>query len=253
MASDSEFVAGTIEDVLIAMANGLAEAQEKLNSLDPFDSFGRPLPQYHMPYMDFNLKITVQSLSAAQFSASQSGGGLVSGGDVEAANGIAATQKMRTDLAPLTSSKLAMLVGMPKTGGVEANQREIISTISGRFVSVPPADGMPQVMLSATVTKGNGAKAYTVTLTARFGDGTAAAGRVIEANIDTAATMMAGAVAALTFTATDIVSAGSVVTDAAGMAVFAVDLSPIIVPAVKEVHLLFNLGPVKARAMVGGA
>ena len=63
MSDQSQFVAGSIEDILLAMAEGLADAQDRLNLLDPFDAYGRPRPQYHVPYLDFDLKVYAQTRS----------------------------------------------------------------------------------------------------------------------------------------------------------------------------------------------
>ena len=49
MSGESEFVAGSIEEILTALASGITDAQQRLNTLEPFDEFGRPRPQYHLP------------------------------------------------------------------------------------------------------------------------------------------------------------------------------------------------------------
>ena len=61
MDDDNRLVAESIEELLVALASGVREAQEALNEAEPIDSFGRPMPAYHIPYLDFELGVDVET------------------------------------------------------------------------------------------------------------------------------------------------------------------------------------------------
>jgi hypothetical protein len=106
MSDGSQFVAESLEELLVAIADGVREAQAALSQAPPFDAYGRPVPTYHLPYLDFNLKIDLQTVET------QSGARLL---------------------------KIMPLGNMPQKNQAS----EITSSLSGRFVAIPPGEGLP--------------------------------------------------------------------------------------------------------------
>lgn len=63
--SDGQFISDTIESVLVGMAESLRDAQEALTQSAPLDQYGRPLPQYHIPHLDFEIGFELESETKA--------------------------------------------------------------------------------------------------------------------------------------------------------------------------------------------
>ncbi len=59
--SEGKFVAGSIGELLVAIAAGVRDAQDALNSAPPLDAFGRPAPTYHLPFVDFEFKVDIET------------------------------------------------------------------------------------------------------------------------------------------------------------------------------------------------
>jgi hypothetical protein len=149
MSDDSRFVAESVEEMLVALANGVREAQEALSETMPFDRFGRALPSYHIPYLDFQIAVEVDTER-------QGGGG-------RSIFRIRAAQPTTTNQTSTTSS-----------------------TISGRLVAVPPGEGLPvpSMLLSAEPT---GARTRRIAVQLSNSAGELLSGQRIELNIDPAA------------------------------------------------------------------
>ena len=105
--SNDELVSDTIESVLVGMADSLRQAQDSLSLAPPLDQFGRVVPQYEIPYMDFEVgfKLVTQKTS---------------------------TGKSQIFFKPVTSSSAT---------------QEITTKLQGRFVAVPPGEGLPVPIL----------------------------------------------------------------------------------------------------------
>lgn len=140
--SEGQFIADTLESLLAGMAESLREAQEELNTLAPLDGYGRPMPQYRIPHLDFEIGIELKSESTP-------------------AGGV------RFKFLPLKQ---------------EQSSREVASRISGRFIAVPPGEGMPVPRLEAEV-ESEGAK-RTLILQASTSAGQLLQGAEIELNLD---------------------------------------------------------------------
>jgi hypothetical protein len=151
MTDDSRFVAESVEEMLVALAAGVREAQEALSEIMPFDRFGRAQPSYHIPYLDFQIAVEVETER-------QGGGGRPIFRIRAAAPGASVTSQTST-----TSS-----------------------TISGRLVAVPPGEGLPvpSVLLSAEAT---GARTRRILVQLSNSAGELLSGQRIELNIDPAA------------------------------------------------------------------
>lgn len=105
---DSRFVSESLEALLVSIADGVREAQDVLSSAPPIDSFGRPTTTYHLPYLDFELMVDMETITKP---------------------GKAPWLKIR----PRTSTEAT---------------RNVSSTISGRLVAIPPNEGLPKIVLT---------------------------------------------------------------------------------------------------------
>jgi hypothetical protein len=59
MTREAQFVADSVEAMLVGIAEGVRDAQEALNAIPAIDAFGRPLPTYHLPFLDFTIAVSV--------------------------------------------------------------------------------------------------------------------------------------------------------------------------------------------------
>jgi hypothetical protein len=129
MSDPSDFVSGTIDDLLLSMAEGLVHAQEQLNQLQTVDALGRPGPTYQVPYLDFDLRVTAQFVTDPTLD-----------------------QKYRASmLSPGGSRHLVMRAIQPSDTTIDGFKGEIVSNLRGRFVAVPPNAGKPPLVISTTV------------------------------------------------------------------------------------------------------
>lgn len=140
--SEGRFIADTLESIVVGMAESLRDAQEAMNEAPPLDAYGRPAPQYRIPHLDFEVGFKLVTET-------KSGGGLM----------------MR--FAPVTSTEAA---------------REVTSTISGRFVSVPAGEGLPTPVLAAQISTGGDTQTLSIVAGNTAGD--VLEGATIELNVD---------------------------------------------------------------------
>ena len=151
MSDENRFVSESIEELLVALATGVREAQEALNESQPFDAFGRALPTYHIPYLDF---------------------------DVAA--------KMVTQRQENGRTIMRLVLSKTSAGSTQSNN-EVSSKVSGRFVAVPPGEGLPIPALRLTIEEsGDASLRINVLLTNSAGE--QLAGKRVELNMDPAAT-----------------------------------------------------------------
>ncbi len=116
MSDSSKFVAESLEELLTGIADGVREAQASLSEAPPFDAYGRPVPSYHLPYVDFDLKVDMETTE--------------------------------------TPSGARLLRVKPFTSTTQKSvNKEISSSISGRFVAIPPGEGLPVPMLLLSSTR----------------------------------------------------------------------------------------------------
>jgi hypothetical protein len=112
MSDSSQFVAESLAELLVAIANGVREAQEALSQMPVLDTFGRPMPSYHLPFLDFQLQV-----------------------DMETTENSTGNRLLR--VLPLATSQ-------------KSSTSQISSTLSGRFVAIPPGEGLPIPVLRLT-------------------------------------------------------------------------------------------------------
>ncbi|WP_417518898.1 hypothetical protein [Marinobacter sp.] len=115
MSDPANISADAIAALLGGLASALTEAQQTMAELPPADSFGRPLPSYRIPELDFTFEIET----------------------VEANNSS-------------SSGKRWLL----QPSGTSSSRNTISSTISGKIVAVPPNGGLPQTLIAA-IQRGN--------------------------------------------------------------------------------------------------
>lgn len=113
MPNAAQVSAEAISALLTGLAGALTDAQELMSELPPTDGFGRALPTYQIPHLDFKFEIeTVRKTSSA--------------------GGFLGFQLRPASTAP---------------------SETISSTISGRLVAVPPNGGLPQTQILITQTE----------------------------------------------------------------------------------------------------
>ncbi|WP_100639141.1 hypothetical protein [Marinobacter salexigens] len=115
MSDPANISADAIAALLGGLASALTDAQQTMAELPPADPFGRPLPSYRIPELDFTFEIET----------------------VEASN---------------TSSSGKRWLLQPS--GTSSSRNTISSTISGKIVAVPPNGGLPQTLIAA-IQRGN--------------------------------------------------------------------------------------------------
>jgi hypothetical protein len=109
MSDTANISADAIAALLGGLASALTDAQQTMAELPPTDAFGRSLPSYRIPELDFSFEIET----------------------VEASS----------------SSPGAKWLLQPSKASSALNT--ISSTISGKIVAVPPNGGLPQTLIAA--------------------------------------------------------------------------------------------------------
>jgi hypothetical protein len=144
--SQTEQIAESLEGLLVSIAEGVREAQDALNGAPPLDAYGRPMPLYHMPYLDFEIQVEMETVTT------ESGG-------------------IRLRINPL--------------GGKDSSKStsEISSKISGRLVAIPPGEGVPVPVLNM-LSERLSARQHKIIITATNSAGEILAGQAIELNIN---------------------------------------------------------------------
>ncbi len=145
MSNDSRFVSESLEALLVSIADGVREAQDALSDVPPLDAYGRPMPSYHLPHLDFEVKVDMETVTT--------GGGLM------------------------------LLRLNPLGGGGSNTTRDISSTISGRLVAIPPGEGLPVPLLVISSVRET-ARRHRIQITAMNSAGEILAGEGIELNIN---------------------------------------------------------------------
>lgn len=141
--ADGRFIADTLETVIVGMAESLTEAQAALSSSPPLDDAGRPVPQYRLPHLDFELGFRLETRTTR-------------------------------------SGTFARLFFLPVS--TSNSSREVTSTISGRFVAIPPGEGMPLPVLALTATGTGPARRLVVQASTTAGE--LLTGATVQLNID---------------------------------------------------------------------
>jgi len=146
MPTERRFVAESIEEMLVALANGIREAQEALNEIAPVDAFGRVLPTYHIPYLDFEIGVEIT------------------------------TQRQSSGRPILHIVKLP-----PATSSENSTTR---SSISGRLIALPPGEGLPLPEIRIEVAPADSPRTHLLEVRLSNSAGELLGGRRVELNVD---------------------------------------------------------------------
>lgn len=207
MSDPTDFVTGTIDDLLLSMADGIVYAQQQLDRLRTVDALGKPGPTYQIPYLDFELRV------AAQFTQ----------------DAVLDQRYGPTTTAPKGAKHLVMRAVAPQDTTVSNFQGEIISSLKGRFVAVPPNAGRPPLVLSTSV-QAVDANTHTLRVELRNALGEAIVGQPVHFNLDPVLSADLSAADGITLSAlspsTTLVQ-GLVSTDVSGVATTTLSFDPV--------------------------
>lgn len=213
MPAESRFVGNSIEEMLVALAEGVREAQIALNSGPRIDPAGRPLGGYQLPYLDFSIQVDMET-------------------------------RVDTGGRPVA----LLFTGRPPS----ASNQQVSSTISGRLVATPPGDGLPTPRIAFAVGQNIGGEAsLAVTVTNSAGE--VLADQPVELNIDDGASAILSAargVAGFARKPGTRLAAALLRTDAAGRAATTLAIADG-EPARGVVAVAASIGAFSARAIVG--
>ncbi|MEH6565910.1 MAG: hypothetical protein V7756_11345 [Halopseudomonas sp.] len=143
MSNSSDFVSGSIEQILLGLARGLRDAQAVLDDIPPTDAFGRPQSSYHLPYLDFSIKATVEASLPSEPQDSDTGVRTLR------------TNSIKASRIPLLKLQLPDL---KRSAEASTGATELTSTFSGRLVSVPPSNSLPTLRINARAQAADEAK-----------------------------------------------------------------------------------------------
>jgi hypothetical protein len=198
MSDPSDFVSGTIDDLLLSMAEGLVHAQQQLDQLQTVDALGRPGPTYQLPYLDFDLRVTAQFVTDPTLD-----------------------QKYASKaLAPGGSRHLMMRAIQPADTTIEGFKGEIVSNLRGRFVAVPPNAGKPPLVVTTAVEQVD-PQHHGLRVSVRTALGEPVPGLEVHFNLDAALSIVLSAADSVVITAlqpSTVLAQGVVVTNASGVA-----------------------------------
>ncbi len=214
MSNDSQYISESLEALLVSIADGVREAQDSLSSAPPIDIYGRPVPGYHIPYLDFQVQVEMETVTT------NSGG-------------------IRLRINPLGG----------KTSTTKTS--ETSSTLSGRLVAIPPGEGLPVpslYMLSERIS----ARQHKILVTATNSAGEVLAGQAIELNINMEASRQLSLADGISLTskrAGTNVEDAILITDENGTAETVLRIDPKL-PAKASLVLTAELGPQNAHLTV---
>lgn len=137
-----------LDDFLLNLADGLSQAQNKLNRAPVTNAMGQESMVYHIPKMEFELRLEMTATSSSQSSG-----------------------KPRIRFFPAASKSS------------ESSTESATSVISGVMIATPAGDGLPMPALSISAMKTSARKAK-LTISGRTNAGNAISGAVVELNID---------------------------------------------------------------------
>lgn len=179
--SDKQFVAESLAELLVAIADGVREAQEALSQMPVLDAFGRPMPTYHLPYLDFHLRVDMETTE--------------------------------------TESGARLLRILPTGNKQKTTSQEISSSLSGRFVAIPPGEGLPVPVLRLSNTRLS-ARSHSIQVQLTNSAGEPMVGVPVELNLNAAASVQLSAAQGISIASLrdSSLTQALVTTDAQGLA-----------------------------------
>jgi len=162
-----EMLTGTIDDYLLAMADGIVKAQNELNRISVQSAQGQAPVQYQLPKLDFELKMS--------FSLEK---------ETESDQPASTSSSSRRLVSPF-NRKLPLLRAMPVNPDTTSEHftAEGVSTIKGSFIALPLNGGKPPNILGLTLMEHSKQKAL-LQISLRNAVGEALAGQTVALGID---------------------------------------------------------------------
>ncbi|PKM29773.1 MAG: hypothetical protein CVV07_08730 [Gammaproteobacteria bacterium HGW-Gammaproteobacteria-11] len=239
MSKSSQFVSSSIEQVLLGLARGLRDAQAVLDEMPPTDSYGRPRSSYHLPYLDFTIKATMETTQQ--------------GNESEPSRNLG-VNSARIKKLPLMHLKLPSLKANAEPSN---NSTELTSTFSGRLVSIPPSNNLPTNRLltrAMTDAQKPEVRHIQVNLSNTVGDRISGAGIEFNLDIETSLKLSQLAGVAASFNEDKLKAAVRfsqrvVMTDDAGDAAIEIQLDKTL-PANANVVVLISSGPTMTQLIL---
>ena len=220
MSDPLDFVDNSIGQLLVALADGVREAEHALAASPDFDENGRAVTRYALPYLDFTINVDVEVATPA----AAPGGG------------------------PRGLPVLRMFTS-PSSSGKET--REIRSQVSGRIVAIPTGDGLPVPRIRITPSQNTGGAAG-IAISVSNTAGEVLADQPLELNIDLAASATLSAargVTSLPRRAGTRLAQSLLVTDEAGAATARLLIDP--AEPMRAVFVVTaSIGPFSAQASI---
>lgn len=196
MSDPSEFVSTTVDELLLSIAEGIVHAQQELDRLRTVDDLGRPGQAYQIPYLDFELRVSARVVEDAALDRRY-----------ELKSASRRIRKKHLLVQPVQPAE--------NTGQFQA---EVVSTLRGRFVAVPPNSGLPPLVIGSEI-EHVGPRSRRIRVSVRNALGEAIAGAEVHVNLDLATSRELSAADGVVFDVLrpgTTLSAGLLRTDAEG-------------------------------------
>lgn len=150
MSDPVDFVDNSIGQLLVALADGVREAERALAAGPQVDDSGRAVTRYALPYLDFSINVDVEVATPPP------------------AGGVKGLPVLRLFTVPVHRA---------------SDNREIRSSMSGRLVAVPAGEGLPLPRIRLTPGPNIEGRA-TIGIAVSNSAGEVLAGQPVELNID---------------------------------------------------------------------
>lgn len=219
MSDPVDFVDNSIGQLLVALADGVREAERALAAGPQLDDSGRAVTRYALPYLDFTINVDVEVVTPPP-----------------ATGGPRGLPVLRLFTLPVNRA---------------SDNREIRSSVSGRLVAVPAGDGLPLPRIRLTPGPNIEGKAA-IGIVVSNSAGELLASQPVELNIDHRASetvSKARGVPALPRRDGTRLAAGIITTDGEGRATTA-----LLIDADEPARALFvvtaSIGPYSAQATI---
>lgn len=211
----------TLDDYLLALAQGIQQAQRQLDQLTVPGLHGQPTIAYHLPRVEFELKMTF-AMHGQRSDGGGSGGGTGSGAPQSARAGGAGGPGGAGGTGARQSKMLWRPAGPSSS---ETYSGEATSVIRGSFVAVPVAGGRPPTLVRCALTRKSG-RDFGLVVEVTDALGVPQADVEVQLNVDRERSAELGTPAGRTLSAETNVLAGVVRTDASGRAESTLHIAP---------------------------
>lgn len=177
----------SLHEILLSISDSLNKAQNQLRNMPPLDEYGRPNTLYQLPYLDFNLEVISQFTSPASDKASTTTSTTTT--PVVTTPSSPTLESPKT-IAQLPSTNLIRFTPFLATDYSKLNTNKVTSTISGRFVAIPPNEGLPQVYISCQAKQSATTPTqFDIVVKLQYATADPLAGQRVEVNFDQATSL----------------------------------------------------------------